>query len=135
MFEKHYAEIVPTAQLRRPNERFWHLPHHPVFNPKKPDKTRVVFDRAATYQGVSLNSQILQGPDLANNLIGVLTRFRQEPIALIADIEAMFHQVLVHPNDLDALRFLWFRGNNLNNEVVECNASAPFRRSVVAKLC
>ncbi|CAC5385447.1 unnamed protein product [Mytilus coruscus] len=30
----------------------------------------------ATYQGISLNSQLLQGPDLLNSLVGVLTRPR-----------------------------------------------------------
>ena len=29
------------------------------------------------------------------------------PVALIADIESMFHQVRVAPEDTDALRFLW----------------------------
>ncbi|XP_053376744.1 uncharacterized protein LOC128547687 [Mercenaria mercenaria] len=48
-----------------------------------------------------------------NNLVGVLTRFRQEKIALIADIEAMFHQVRVCENDCDALRFLWWPGGDI----------------------
>ncbi|XDV23048.1 hypothetical protein PO909_027771 [Leuciscus waleckii] len=43
--------------------------------------------------GTSLNSQPLQGPDLTNLLVGVLTRFRKEPVVLMADIEAMFHQL------------------------------------------
>ena len=60
-------------------------------NPNKPDKVRVVFDCAAQYNGVSLNCWILQVPGLSNNLVGVLTRLRQEPIA------GMFHQVRVNP--------------------------------------
>ena len=67
--------------------------------PKKPDKVRVVFDCAAKYHGTSLNENVLQG---TNFLIGVLLRFRQEPVA-VADVEAMFHQVLVHPKAIDAL--------------------------------
>ena len=42
-----------------------------------------------------------------NNLIGVLMRFREEPAAVVADIESMFHQVRVDPSDCDTLRFLW----------------------------
>ena len=76
-------------------------------HPKTPDKVRVVFDCAAKYHGVSLNDNVLQGPDLSNNLIGVLCRFGQYPFALMADMEAMFHQVSVNLEDVNALQFLW----------------------------
>lgn len=52
----------------------------------------MVFDCGATYQGRSLNSELLQGADLTNTIIGVLLRFRLEPVDLIADIKSMFHQ-------------------------------------------
>ena len=39
-------------------------------------------------------------------------RFRQEPIAIVADIEAMFYQVSVEPKDCDAFRFLWWENND-----------------------
>lgn len=42
-----------------------------------------------------MNSQLLQDPVLTNSLSGVLLRFRQEPVAIIADVQAMFHQVKV----------------------------------------
>ena len=44
---------------------------------------------------------------MTNSLVGVLTRFRQEPVAFMADIEAMFYQVLVPADQRDFLRFLW----------------------------
>ena len=88
--------------------RIWYLPHHPVFHPQKPNKVRVVFDCAAQFESTSLNDQLLQGPDLNNSLFGVLLRFRQDPIALTSDVEAMFHQVRVKPSDTSALRFLWW---------------------------
>ncbi|KAJ8027843.1 hypothetical protein HOLleu_29913 [Holothuria leucospilota] len=70
----------------------WYLPHHPVTHPQKPGKLRVVFDCAARFKGQSLNDYLLQGPDNTNSLVGVLLRFRQHPLALVSDIEAMFHQ-------------------------------------------
>ncbi|XP_077997089.1 uncharacterized protein LOC144450360 [Glandiceps talaboti] len=97
----------------------WYLPHHPVFNPQKPDKTRVVFDCAATYRGTSLNGQLLQGPDLSNSLVGVLLRFRQEPVALVADIKQMFHQVRVDPKDWNVFRFLWCPNGDLSKQPVD----------------
>ena len=54
---------VSNANLR------WYLPHHPVVNPKKPGKVRVVFDCAAKCQGVSLNGHILQGQDWTAPLV------------------------------------------------------------------
>ena len=77
----------------------------------KPNECRVVFDAAARFNGVSLNDQLYQGPDIANSLIGVLIHFREEEIALTADLEAMFHQVKVFPKDADARRFLWWSGS------------------------
>ena len=95
----------------------WYLPHHPVFN--KPGKTRVVFDCAAKYGGTSLNDQLLSGPDLTNSIVGVLTRFRENPVALAADIECMFHQVRVPPADRDAFRFLWWPNSDHSQDPVD----------------
>ncbi|XP_015761459.1 PREDICTED: uncharacterized protein LOC107340608 [Acropora digitifera] len=119
LFVKGHARRGPENQLEHPVGPVWYLPHHPVMNPNKPDKVRVVADCAARYDGVCLISTLLQGPDLANNLIGVLTLFRQEPLAVMADIEGMFHQVYVNPKDCNALRFLWWLGNDLNSDPAE----------------
>ncbi|VDP41757.1 unnamed protein product [Schistosoma margrebowiei] len=54
----------------------WYVPHHPVINPKKPGKLRIVFDCAAVYQGCSPNDQLLRGTNTVNSSIGVLLRFR-----------------------------------------------------------
>ena len=96
-----------------PLNTHWYFPHHAVFHPQKPGKIRFVFDCSANYRGTSLNDQLLQGPDLTNSLVGVITRFRQDPLAFMCDIEAMFHQVGVRPTDCDALRFLWWPEGNL----------------------
>jgi hypothetical protein len=113
LLQKGYAEPVMNAG---PRGQTWYLPHHTVVNPRKPDKTRVVFDCAAQHAGVSLNSAALSGPDLTNTLIGVLIRFRQYPVAIAADIEAMFHQVHVAPEHRDVLRFLWWPNGELTQE-------------------
>ena len=110
--DEGYAELVPDDDIKK-SEKIWYLPHHPVFNPKKPEKLRIVYDCAAEFQGNSLNKSLLQGPDLTNGLVGVLTRFREEKIAIVADIRGMFHQVKVCSDDRNALRFLWWRNGNL----------------------
>ena len=64
----------------------------------------MVMDATAKKNGVS---NLLIGPDLLNSLIGVLMRFRQQRVAIVADIKAMFHQWLVIEEDQPALKFLW----------------------------
>ena len=116
---KGYAQRVPKEELDVDGKPLWYLPHHAVFNLKKSGKLRVVFDCAARYRGTSLNDQLLSGPDLTNSLFGVLVRFRQEPVALSSDIEAMFHQVMVDRKDVDTLRFLWWPDDDLSKRPVE----------------
>ena len=103
------------------SEITWYLPHHPVVHPHQ-SKIRVVFDCAAEYHNTSLNQKLVRGPDLMNNLIDVLTKFRKEPIALVRDVEQMFHQVYVNPEHREALRFLWWPDGNLlmNRRLIKC---------------
>ena len=54
--------------------------------------------------------------DFNNSLVGVLLRFRQERIALMLDVESMFHQVQVAPDHSDSLRFLWWPKNDMSKE-------------------
>ena len=58
----------------------------------------------------------MKGPDLVNRLLGVLLRFRKDRVAIVADIESMFHQVRCTPKDRDSLRFLWWPNGDLNAE-------------------
>ena len=53
-----------------------------------------------------------QGPVLTNSLVAVLLRFRQEPVAFMADIQDMVIQVYVSEDDRDALRFLWWKDDD-----------------------
>ncbi|XP_049419820.1 uncharacterized protein LOC125880984 [Epinephelus fuscoguttatus] len=113
MVSKGYAEPAPAASE---GESAWYIPHHGVYHPRKPNKLRVVFDCSAKFNGISLNDTLLTGPDLINSLVGVLCRFRREEVAVICDIEKMFHQFHVSPETRNYLRFLWWEGGNLENE-------------------
>ena len=133
LFDKGHAQKVPEDQ--REGSPAWYLPHHPVVHPQKPDKVRVVFDCAAKFQNVSLNQQILQGPDLTNSLTGVLTRFREQPIAIMADIEKMFYQVCVPTEDSRYLRFLWWPSGDMDKEPEEFQMLVHLFRGVSSPSC
>ena len=100
-----YAEHVPESEVDLNDGSVWYLPHHHV--KKRDGNLRIVHDCAAEVNGISLNKSCHQGPDLNNQLIGVLLRFRQYAFAFTGDIQAMYMQVKVPEKDRNALRFLW----------------------------
>ncbi|XP_048576150.1 uncharacterized protein LOC125557528 [Nematostella vectensis] len=115
---KGHASPVPPDQIQAPPGRLFYLSHFPTYHNTK--KTiRVVFDSSCEFDGVSLNKVILPGPDLMNNLIGVLMRFRKEEVAVMCDVEQMFHSFHVNPEHRNFLRFLWFENNNPEARIIE----------------
>ena len=52
---------------------------------------------------------------LFRSLLEVLLNFREENVAIMADIESMFYQVRVAPDDRDCLRFMWWPDGNLDS--------------------
>ena len=79
---KGYARKVPEDRLNRNDGKVRYIPHHGVYHPHNPDKIRVVFDCSSKFKGASLNDLLLPGLDFTNDLIGVLIRFRQDPLPL-----------------------------------------------------
>lgn len=116
MFDSDQAELAPTMQ---PQQECWYLPIFGVYHPQKKGQIRVVFDSSAKYEGTSLNDVLLSGPDLNNTLLGVLIRFRKEHVAVTADIQHMFYCFIVREDHRDFLRFLWFRDNDPDKQIVD----------------
>ena len=106
MIENNFAELVPDDELNVEPGKCWYLNHHPVWHKVK-KSIRVVFNCSLKFCGISLNDNLLQGPDLTNNLLGVLLRFRQGLVAFTGDIEKMFYQVKVPKSDSNFMRFFW----------------------------
>lgn len=61
----------------------------------------------------------MSGPYLTNGLLGVLLRFRQQPIAVMADIQRMFYCFKVKEQHRDYMRFLWHKDNDVEKEIIE----------------
>ena len=100
----YVIELPDAHKVESWPDKEWYLPHHPVLNPNKPGKARSVLNGAAKLHGASLDKSLLTGPDLLQNLIYVLLRFRQHPYAVSVNIEGMFLQVDVLPSDYPSLR-------------------------------
>ena len=126
-FAMHYKGFMEELLLKgyarestkSPNDgQVWHLPHHGIYHPSKPNKIRVVFDCSVEYKGRCLNKELLPGPDLANQLIGLLLRFRKETITFMADIEKMYFQLCAAEKHQDFLRFLWRKDGDFSKELI-----------------
>ena len=119
IIDKGHASAIPSEEVPPPPGRSWYLPHFATYHNTK-RTIRVVFDTSCEFEGVSLNKVLLPGPDLMNNLIGALMCFRKENIAVMCDIEQMFHSFYVDPPHRDFLRFLWFEGNDRTKLLRHC---------------
>ena len=114
MIKKGYAEKSdPKANQQG---KTWFIPHHGVYHPSKPGKIRIAFDCSAEYDGVSVNKRLLSGPDLTNQIVGILVKFREDYVAIMADIEAMFYQVFVANQHRSLLSFLWWENGDIKEQ-------------------
>ncbi|XP_024868045.1 uncharacterized protein LOC112452177 [Temnothorax curvispinosus] len=110
-FLKKYEDLehMTVAAAPQQGEQVVYLPHHGVLKEASTTtKLRVVFNgsqRVST--GETLNSFLHVGANLVPPLADVLLRWRRHLFAMIADIEKMYRQVLVHPDDRDYQRIVW----------------------------
>lgn len=60
VIEKGYMELVPPEQATTENGKAWYLPHHGYITQESTaySQLKVICDCSASFQGVSLNSQL-----------------------------------------------------------------------------
>lgn len=105
---KQYAHIATEEELLGSNPaEVWYLPLNVVKHPHKPNKLRLVWDAAAMVRGISLNTELLKGPDMLSSLPSVLSCFRERRVGFGGDIEEMYHQLKIRREDRQAQRFLY----------------------------
>ncbi|XP_028170489.1 uncharacterized protein LOC114360115 [Ostrinia furnacalis] len=116
--KEKYTEVIneyltldhmrPANENIKENEATY-LPHHAVVrDDKTTTKVRVVFNASEkNKKGVSLNDTLMIGPTIQADLRHTVMRWREHPIALVADIVKMYRQVLVAEEDVKYQRILW----------------------------
>ncbi|XP_062537786.1 uncharacterized protein LOC134206107 [Armigeres subalbatus] len=102
---EHMTKVKDTPESRK---RCF-LPHHPVIKEASTTtKVRVVFDASCkTSSGVSLNDALLVGPIVQEDLRSIMFRSRMKQIMLVADVEKMFRQIFIYPEDRHLQCILW----------------------------
>ena len=90
MGEMQFARKLTPKEIEEWKGPVHYVAHHAVLRPaKKSTPVGIVFNSSASYAGHTLNDYWYKGPDLLNNLFGVVIRFRENPVAICGDIAKM----------------------------------------------
>ena len=108
MINRNVAKKLTDAEIKNYEGPVQYLSHHEVVK-KDSSSTpcRIVFNSSAKFKGTSLNDCWAKGPDIMNNMLGILLRFREGTIAFAGDIKKMYHSVHLSEVDQHMHRFLW----------------------------
>ncbi|XP_063989071.1 uncharacterized protein LOC135168622 [Diachasmimorpha longicaudata] len=110
------------------------LPYHVVIkDSSSTTKHRIVNNASAkTSTGVSLNDCLMVGAVVQDGSFEIALRFREHQIVLLADIEKMYKQIRLHPDDAQYQLILWRENENDRLQTYKIpvvlfgSASAPF---------
>ena len=93
MEELGFSRKLTDEELKDYKDPVYYIAHHEVVRPeKRSTPARIVFNSSALYKGRCLNDCWIKGPDLLNNMFGVILRFREHPVAMSGDISKMYHR-------------------------------------------
>ncbi|XP_071963454.1 uncharacterized protein [Antedon mediterranea] len=108
MLERKVARKLSDSEMRSYKGPVHYISHHGIAKPdSKSTPLRIVFNSSANYKGHVLNEYWAKGPDVNNNLLAVLFRFRREQVALVGDIKKMYHSIDISMLNQHTHRFLW----------------------------
>ena len=135
-FVRFMEEIISKGYSRKSTRQaasgmIWYQPHHGLNHPNKSGKVRLVFDLSADHKGRCINRELLSGLDLTNKKDAVLLWFREEQVAVMGGIEAMFDQVKVPDDKCSFLRFLWWDDCYTNKEIIDHKMTARVWQGIV----
>ena len=109
MIDRKVARQLTQEEISEWKGPVYYISHLAVQNPKSESTpVRIVFNSSQLYKGVSLNSCLAKGPDsYLNNILGILLRWREEQVAVVADITKMYNSIFTREVEQHTHRFLW----------------------------
>ena len=108
MMESKFARKLSQEEISNYKGPIHYICHQEVLRPSSSSTPcRIVFNSSKNFHGHVLNEYWAKGPDLINNLLGVLIRFRENYVAIAGDIRKMYHTISISILDQHTQRFLW----------------------------
>ena len=106
---QHMEEVREVEKGDKVSSFF--LPHHAVVKPESTStKVRVVFNASKkTKSGYSLNDVLHTGPILQSDIVQVITNWRFYQFVFTGDIQKMYRQIWIHPDDQPFQRIVFRR--------------------------
>lgn len=98
---EEYKQLNHMKKVENEVEEGFYLPHQAVIKMSSmTTKVRVVFAGSAkSSSGCSLNNTLMVGPTIQDDVFALILRFRIPKFVLTGDIENMYCQILVRPED------------------------------------
>ncbi|GFW37755.1 integrase catalytic domain-containing protein [Trichonephila clavipes] len=125
-FLKEYEELGHLKRVVESSEppTHYYIPHHGVLRPEKlTTKLRIVFnDSSPPHTGISLNDILLKG-EVKEDVFETISRFRRHKFAFTTDIQKMYRQILINPDQQDLQRIIWivFNGSSPTTTGISLN--------------
>ena len=129
MIARKVCRKLDPQEIREYNGPIYYIAHQAVLRPgSKSTPCRIVFNSSANFSGHVLNDYLAKGPNMLNNLLGVLLRFREEKIGIVGDISKMYHAINITAFDQMTHCFFLERLGHIERAGHVCHASCKFRR-------
>ena len=111
LIDRNFAREVSEEELANwiaGGGSTYYISHQLVVQPlSSSTPIRVVFNSSQRFKGHSLNTSWELGPDVMNNLHGVLLRFRNDYVGAQGDVKKMFYMVRIPQSEQMMQLFLW----------------------------
>ena len=108
MLQRGVARKLSDLEIENYNGPTFYISHHEVMKPQSESTPcRIVFNSSARFGKYTLNDYWAKGPDIMNNQLGIMIRFREERVAIMGDLKKMYHSIKISEIDQHVHRFLW----------------------------